>query len=175
MAFVSDNRCRARRSSCPSHVRRRDHVDLIRTRNRIPLFTAVEGLSWDICLPYLDGIAIWASGPDSDTAFEQALSRLDLVLERLEWAGLTCKPTKCTLFTSQVEYLGHVCSREGVSLDPAKTRRQRHQGRVHHDIGKVRSFLARVMWILPPTRGNYHVISAPLVELTKLESRKQLP
>ena len=82
--------------------------------------STLQGLSWDICLPYLDDVAIWASGDTPEAAFEQSLERLDLVLERLEWAGLTCKPTKCTLFASKVEYLGHVCSREGVSLDPKK-------------------------------------------------------
>ena len=82
--------------------------------------STLQGLSWDICLPYIDDIAIWASGDTPEAAFDQALHRLDLVLERLEWAGLTCKPSKCSLFAERVEYLGHVCSQQGVSLDPKK-------------------------------------------------------
>ena len=129
--------------------------------------STLEGLSWDICLPYLDDIAIWASGPDKDTAFEQALSRLDLVLERLEWAGLTCKPTKCTLFAAQVEYLGHVCSQEGVSLDPAKIQGVKDiKAESITTLEKVRSFLGLCGYYRRHVE-NYHVKSAPLVELTK--------
>ena len=46
------------------------------------------GLNWDVCLPYLDDIIIWANGDTEEEAFEQSMERLELVLERLEWAGL---------------------------------------------------------------------------------------
>ena len=35
-------------------------------------------------------------------------------------AGLKLKPTKCNLFKQQINYLGHVVSKEGVSTDPDK-------------------------------------------------------
>ena len=129
--------------------------------------STLQGLSWDICLPYLDDIAIWASGDTPEAAFEQALHRLDLVLERLEWAGLTCKPSKCSLFAAQVEYLGHVCSREGVSLDPKKVK-----GIAAIDVdsidslAKVKSFLGLCGYYRRHVE-NFHVMSAPLVALTK--------
>ena len=56
----------------------------------------------------LDDIAIWAAGDTPEAAFEQALERLDTVLERLEWAGLTCKPVKCTLFAPQAVSYTHL-------------------------------------------------------------------
>ena len=65
-------------------------------------------------------IIIWANGDTEEEAFEQSMERLELVLERLEWAGLRAKPSKCHLFATSVDYLGHVCSRDGVSLDPKK-------------------------------------------------------
>ena len=57
---------------------------------------------------------------EKEAAFEQPMERLELVLERLEWAGLRAKTSKCHLFATSVDYLGHVCSRTGVSLDPKK-------------------------------------------------------
>ena len=129
--------------------------------------STLQGLSWDICLPYLDDIAIWASGDTPEDAFNQALHRLDLVLERLEWAGLTCKPSKCSLFAAQVEYLGHICSREGVSLDPEKIK-----GIAAIDVDsidsltKVRSFLGLCGYYRRHVE-NFHEKSAPLVALTK--------
>ena len=129
--------------------------------------STLQGLSWDICLPYLDDIAIWASGDTPEAAFDQALHRLDLVLERLEWAGLTCKPSKCSLFAAQVEYLGHVCSREGVSLDPKKIR---GIAAIEVDsidsLAKVKSFLGLCGYYRRHVE-NFHVKSAPLVALTK--------
>ena len=130
--------------------------------------STLQGLSWDICLPYLDDVAIWASGDTPEAAFEQSLERLDLVLERLEWAGLTCKPTKCTLFASKVEYLGHVCSREGVSLDPKKIQGiQDIDADSIDSLSKVRSFLGICGYYRRHVES-YHVKSAPLVALTKL-------
>eukprot|EP00962_Isochrysis_galbana_P038847 scaffold13855_cov131-Isochrysis_galbana.AAC.1 len=60
----------------------------------------LEGLAWDICMPYLDDIGIFSTGTGAtleerkESSFQQMLHRLDLVLERLIWAGLTCKMTK---------------------------------------------------------------------------------
>jgi hypothetical protein len=61
----------------------------------------LEGLAWNICMPYLDDIWVFSTG-NGDTfeereeaSFQQMLHRLDLVLERLIWAGLTCKMSKC--------------------------------------------------------------------------------
>ena len=129
--------------------------------------STLQGLSWEICLPYLDDIAIWAAGDTPEAAFEQALERLDTVLERLEWAGLTCKPVKCTLFAPQVEYLGHICSREGVSLDPKKMDGIRKIPAESIDsLTKVRSFLGLCGYYRRHVK-DYHLMSEPLVELTK--------
>ena len=84
------------------------------------------GLAWEICMPYLDDVGAWSTGVgDSlqareESSFQQMLHRLDLVLERLIWAGLTCKMSKCVFFATSAEYLGHVVSREGLRMDPKK-------------------------------------------------------
>jgi hypothetical protein len=70
----------------------------------------LEGLAWDICMPYLDDIGIFSTGKGDtleerqESSFQQMLHRLDLVLERLIWAGLTCKMTECTFFSVRAEY-----------------------------------------------------------------------
>jgi hypothetical protein len=63
------------------------------------------GLCWELCLPYLDDVIIWANGDTEEEAFEQSMERLELVLERLEWANLRAKPSKCHLFATSVDYL----------------------------------------------------------------------
>ena len=48
------------------------------------------------------------------------ISRLKEVLERLRQAKLKLKPSKCELFQTEVRYLGHLVSAEGVATDPEK-------------------------------------------------------
>eukprot|EP00962_Isochrysis_galbana_P021533 scaffold6354_cov126-Isochrysis_galbana.AAC.10 len=79
----------------------------------------LEGLAWDICMPYLDDIGIFSTGTGEtlgerkESSFQQMLHCLDLVLERLIWAGLTCKMTKCTFFSVRAEYLGPKMDTDG--------------------------------------------------------------
>ena len=42
------------------------------------------------------------------------------VFNKLKAAALKLKPSKCDLFKQQINYLGHVVSKEGVSTDPEK-------------------------------------------------------
>ena len=65
-------------------------------------------------LVYLDDILIYAETP------EQLLDILNEVLKRLAAAGLKCKPSKCSLFSKQVNYLGHIVSKEGINPEPSK-------------------------------------------------------
>ena len=66
----------------------------------------LQGLAWEICMPYLDDVGVWSTAKGAthaervETSFEQMMHWLDLVLECLRWAGLTCKATKCELFVT---------------------------------------------------------------------------
>lgn len=71
-------------------------------------------LQWTTCLVYLDDIIVFGR------SFQEHLTRLDGVLRKLRQANLKVKPSKCNLFSTQVHYLGHVISAEGVMPDPAK-------------------------------------------------------
>ena len=77
-------------------------------------------------MPYLDDVGIWSTGAgatadDREAAsFEQMMQRLEAVFERLKWAGLSMKASKCTLFGTSAQYLGHIIGRDGLRMDPQK-------------------------------------------------------
>ena len=66
------------------------------------------------CLIYLDDITII-----SDT-FGTHLDRFEAVFERLALHNLKLKASKCEFFKSQVTYLGHIVSEDGIKADPDK-------------------------------------------------------
>ena len=66
------------------------------------------------CLIFLDDILIFSEN------FEDHLERLEAVFSRLKQHGLKLKPSKCELFKTSVNYLGHVVSENGVKTDQIK-------------------------------------------------------
>ncbi|KAK3737368.1 hypothetical protein QZH41_002298 [Actinostola sp. cb2023] len=54
------------------------------------------------------------------TTFEEHLTRLHSVFERLRAHGLKLKPKKCCLVRKEVRYLGHIVSPDGLSTDRTK-------------------------------------------------------
>ena len=72
-----------------------------------------------IILVYLDDILLFArTEPD-------LLINLEKTLQKLILAGLKCKPRKCKLFRSSIEYLGHVISEKGIAPGQEKIDRIR--------------------------------------------------
>ena len=115
---------------------------------------ALQGLAWETCMPYLDDVGVWSTGPTAEASpelsfeqreaasFEQMLTRLDAVFERLRWAGLSMKPSKCELFGTSASYLGHVMSRDGLKMDPKKIAAVKEiDPRSVNTLERVRSFL----------------------------------
>ena len=76
---------------------------------------ALAGLQWSECLVYLDDVIVLGR------TFEEHLRNVRSVLQRLHESGLRLKPSKCSFFQRQVQYLGHIISRDGVATDSAKT------------------------------------------------------
>ena len=66
-------------------------------------------------LIYVDDLIIYSS------SFEQHLKDLEQVFNRLRQHNLTLKPSKCHFAAKQVDYLGHVISKEGTKPNPNKT------------------------------------------------------
>ena len=52
--------------------------------------------------------------------FEEHVERLSQVLTRLSEAGLKVTPKKCHFFQAEVNFLGHIVSKDGVAIDPSK-------------------------------------------------------
>ena len=63
---------------------------------------------------YLDDICIFANSAD------QMLDRIELVFSRLKQYQLKIKPKKSFFFQTEVSFLGHVLSAEGISPNPEK-------------------------------------------------------
>ena len=72
------------------------------------------GLTWKICVPYLDDIIIFSSTP------EEHLERLRLVFQRFRANNLKINPDKCDFFKMEVQFLGHILSKDGLEVDPSK-------------------------------------------------------
>jgi len=75
---------------------------------------ALAGLTWEVCLAYLDDLIIFSN------TFEQHVERLQMVFDRLVDADLKLKPSKCLLFQRKVKFLGSIVSGEGTAPDPEK-------------------------------------------------------
>ena len=68
------------------------------------------------CSVYIDNILIFSE------SIEEHLHHLAQVFERIESFGLKLHPSKCSLGHSEVLFLEHVVSADGISPDPAKIR-----------------------------------------------------
>ena len=73
-------------------------------------------LTWEHCLVYLDDILIFSK------SFEEHVTGLTKVLQKLREAGLKAKPAKCQFGRRSVNYLGHVVSADGLAPEDEKIR-----------------------------------------------------
>lgn len=68
----------------------------------------LEGLTMKSCAVYIDDIIVFAQSR------EELYTRLSEVFSRLRKANLRLKPKKCSFLQTEVEFLGHTVSRDGV-------------------------------------------------------------
>lgn len=74
---------------------------------------ALQGLQWEICLVYIDDIIVYGAN------LIQHLHRVDHILNRIQSAGLKLRPDKVHLLQTEVVFLGHIVSKDGVRPDPS--------------------------------------------------------
>ena len=74
--------------------------------------TCLNDLNLKWCLIYLDDIVIFSKTQ------EEHIECLNAVLQRLIDTGLKLKPSKCDLLKSEIVYLGHRVTAEGIHPDP---------------------------------------------------------
>ena len=94
----------------------------------------LRDINWKFCLVYIDDILIFSKD------FDSHLDHLSQVFDRLRKANLTLKISKCEFATTSVSYLGHTISKDGIAVDPAKTKVIREFPTPRH-ANDVRSFL----------------------------------
>ena len=75
----------------------------------------LRGLYWYHAIVYIDDIIVFSQN------LNQHVDHLSQVFDRLRQANLKLKPGKCKFAAFQVNYLGHIISKNGVAVDPSKT------------------------------------------------------
>ena len=69
----------------------------------------LKELNLTYCIIYLDGVIIFEHT-------EEHLERLRVVLEHFRELNLKLKPSKCSFFQTEIVYLAHHVSKEGIRL-----------------------------------------------------------
>ena len=118
----------------------------------------LRGLTWKEALAYLDDINVLGQ------SFENHLSNLRHVLDRLRKYNLKLKPKKCNLFRIECEFLGKLVNREGVQITASKIRAVKDWP-VPTNKTEVESFLGFSNYHRDHVQG-YAGISKCLYELT---------
>ena len=134
---------------------------------------ALGGLAWEVCAPFLDDVAIYSHGKGDtfeerhESSFQEHKRRLRLVLERLIWAGLSAKASKCHFANTSCDYLGHHIDREGLSMEGTKVEVIKAvQPDTFKSIEDIRSFLGLCSYyrkLIP----EFSKKAGPLTDLTK--------
>ena len=109
------------------------------------------------CLIYLDDVVIFSA------TFEEHLERLQAVFSRLQEHNLKLKPSKCEFLKSEITYLGHIVSQEGIRTDPEKTEAIKSWP-IPKTVKDVRAFLGFTGYYRRFIR-NYARIARPLNDL----------
>ena len=120
--------------------------------------TCMGDLHLNSCLLYLDDIVVFSK------SFEEHLTRLEAVFQRLHQAGLKLKTSKCHFFKQSIKYLGHIISAKGVHTDPDKISTVRDWP-VPISAKELLSFLGFVGYYRRFIR-NFSQIARPLYQVT---------
>ena len=106
---------------------------------------------------YLDDILIYSRNREEHRA------HVDAVLNTLAQNHLYAKPSKCEFFKEELEFLGHIVSKDGVKVDPKKIKAI-VDWPVPQDVKDVRSFLGLANFYRRFVKG-FAAIALPLTEL----------
>ena len=119
----------------------------------------LRGLSWKICLLYLDDIIIYSK------TFDEHIQHISQVFDRLREANVKLKPSKCYFAREKVEYLGHIVSSEGIQPNPNKIKAVSEYP-VPQKVKDVRSFLGLATYYRRFVK-DFARIARPLHNLTR--------
>ena len=71
-------------------------------------------------IAYLEDIIIFSKTP------QEHLSHIQMVFEKLKSMNLSIMKSKCSFFSKEIQYLGHILSATGIRPLPAKTHAIQH-------------------------------------------------
>lgn len=117
------------------------------------------GLKWNSCLVHHDDVIIF--GRD----FEDHNRKMEAVLTRIRSAQLTIKPTKCAFGVTELRFLGHVVSKEGVRMDPLKVKSILEQP-TPTDVGGIGSFIGLATYYRRFVK-DFSKVAEPMIKLLK--------
>ena len=124
---------------------------------------ALQGLQWHTCLVYIDDIIVYGA------TFEQHLERVDQVLARIQDARLKLRPDKCHMLQTEVVFLGHVVSNDGVRPDPTNVAKIVGWPKPQNP-KQVRQFVATGSYYRRFIK-DFAKLSRPMVELTRKDAQ----
>jgi transposase InsO family protein len=120
----------------------------------------LSGLTWDRCIVYMDDIIIFGK------TFEQHNLNLESVLQRIIAANLKLNMAKCEFCASEIIYLGHRITKNGIGVDPAKVEAiDRLETPTNRQ--KLRRFLGMATYYKRFVE-HFSWIAAPLTQLTSI-------
>jgi len=114
---------------------------------------------WKICLFYLDDVIIFGK------TLRELLERLNTLLTRLGQVGLKVKPPKCSLFKTEIAFLGHMVCKGSVAPQPEKIQAIR-EWPTPKCIRDVRAFFGLAPYYRRFVK-NFATIAEPLSRLTR--------
>ena len=112
---------------------------------------------------FIDDVLIFSKTPD------EHLIHLEDVFQRLSEAGIKLKMSKCKFFQSQIKFLGHVISSEGIAPDPEKISAIKNL-KAPQTVKEVRSFIGMASYYRSFIE-NFSLLVKPISELTKKHSK----
>ena len=110
-------------------------------------------------IAYLDDIIIFSKTP------QEHLSHIQMVFVKLKSVSLSIKKSKCSFFSKEIQYLGHILSVTGIRPLPAKTHALQHI-QPPMTPKQVRAFLGLVGYYRKFIKG-FAKIAKPLTLLTR--------
>lgn len=123
----------------------------------------MEGL--EFIRTYLDDLLIITNG-----SYEDHLSKVDQVFQRLSEAGLRVNITKCSFASQELEYLGYLLTRDGIK-PIAKKVEAILRLKAPKTVKQLRSFLGMVNYYRDMWKRRSHLL-APLTQLLQGVSTK---
>ena len=94
----------------------------------------LAGLKWWICLVYIDDVLVYS------TSFDLHLVDLELMLSAIQQFHVTLRLDKCKFFMTEIGFLGHIISKDGIKVDPSKIKAIVELP-IPFDVSSVRSFI----------------------------------